>query len=278
MATKIFVNLPVKDLRKSNKFFTKLGFTFNPQFTNEEATCMIIGENIFAMLLIEKRFKDFTKKEIADATKTTEVLIAIDAESREKVIELVANAKAAGGSVYMEAADHGWMYQHSFADLDGHQWEILFMDEVAIPKDLNKKEESATTITVEALKAAPIEKIWQYWTVPEHIMRWNNASDDWCTPAANNDLSVGEKFKSRMEARDGSMGFDFEGTYTNIQFNEVIEYSLADARNVKIDFVKKGDAVAVIESFEAENTNSIELQKEGWQAILNNFKKYVESN
>lgn len=107
MATKIFVNLPVKDLRKSNKFFTKLGFTFNPQFTNEEATCMIIGENIFAMLLIEKRFNDFTKKEIADATKTTEVLIAIDAESREKVIELVANAKAAGGSVYMEAADHG---------------------------------------------------------------------------------------------------------------------------------------------------------------------------
>lgn len=277
MATKIFVNLPVKDLRKSIEFFTKLGFTFNPQFTNEEATCMIIGENIFAMLLIEKRFNDFTKKEIADATKTTEVLIAIDAESREKVIELVANAKAAGGSVYMEAADHGWMYQHSFADLDGHQWEILFMDEAAIPKDLNKKEESATTITVEALIAAPIEKIWQYWTAPEHIMRWNKASDDWCTPAANNDLSVGGKFK-RMEARDGSMGFDFEGPDTNIQFNEVIEYTLADARNVKIDFVKKGDAVTVIESFEAENTNSIELQKGGWQAILNNFKKYVESN
>ena len=93
MATKIFVNLPVKDLNKSIEFFTRLGFTFNPQFTSEEATCMIIGENIFAMLLIEKRFKDFTKKEIADATKTTEVLIAIDAESREKVMELVATRR-----------------------------------------------------------------------------------------------------------------------------------------------------------------------------------------
>jgi len=139
MTTKIFVNLPVKDLNKSVAFFTKLGFSFNPQFTNEEATCMIIGENIFAMLLVEKRFKDFTKKEIADATKTTEVLIALDAESREKVIEMVANAKEAGGSVYMDAADHGWMYQHSFADLDGHQWEILYMDESKIPTDLNQQ-------------------------------------------------------------------------------------------------------------------------------------------
>ena len=141
MSTKIFVNLPVKDLNKSIEFFTKLGFTFNPQFTNEEATCMIIGENIFAMLLIEKRFKDFTKKEIADAIKTTEVLIAIDAESREKVIEMVANATSAGGSIYMDPADHGWMYQHSFADLDGHQWEVGFMDETAIPADLNKKKQ-----------------------------------------------------------------------------------------------------------------------------------------
>lgn len=141
MSAKIFINLPVKDLNNSVEFFTKLGFTFNPQFTNEEATCMIIGENIFAMLLIENRFKDFTKKEIADATKTTEVLIAIDAESREKVIEMVANAKAAGGSIYIDPADHGWMYQHSFADLDGHQWEVGFMDETAIPADLNKKKQ-----------------------------------------------------------------------------------------------------------------------------------------
>jgi predicted lactoylglutathione lyase len=135
MAKQIFVNLPVKDLNKSIAIFTKLGFTFNPQFTDETATCMIIAENIFAMLLTEKKFKEFTKKEISDAKKTTEVLIALDAESRASVEKMVADAVAAGGSVYAEAADHGWMYQHSFEDLDGHQWEIVYMDESAMPKN-----------------------------------------------------------------------------------------------------------------------------------------------
>lgn len=135
MATKIFVNLPVKDLNKSVEFFSKLGFKFNPQFTDESATCMIISDNIFAMLLVETRFKDFTKKEIADAKKTTEVLIALDAESREEVDELVKKAVAAGGSTYREPEDYGWMYTNSFADLDGHQWEILFMDMNKIPQD-----------------------------------------------------------------------------------------------------------------------------------------------
>ena len=131
------------------------------QFTNEEAACLMIGENIFAMLLIEKRFQDFTKKEIADATKTTEVLIAIDAESREQVTEMVEKAIAAGGSVYMEPADHGWMYQHSFADLDGHQWEILFMDETLLPADFNKQQATdKTTISVECVIHAPVEKVW----------------------------------------------------------------------------------------------------------------------
>lgn len=132
MATKIFVNLPVKDLNRSVDFFTKLGFKFDPQFTDDKATCMIIGENIFAMLLVEERFKDFTKKEIADATKSTEVLIALDAESKAQVDEMVKKAVEAGGSIYMKPQDHGWMYGHSFADLDGHQWEILFMDETAL--------------------------------------------------------------------------------------------------------------------------------------------------
>ena len=134
MASKIFINLAVKDLKKSIDFFTKLGFSFNPQFTDEQATCMIIGDNIFAMLVIEQRFKDFTKKEICNAHKNTEVLIAIDADSREKVDEMVKTAVDAGGSIYMEPQDHGWMYGHSFADLDGHQWEIMYMDESAIPK------------------------------------------------------------------------------------------------------------------------------------------------
>ncbi|MDI6051261.1 MAG: VOC family protein [Bacteroidota bacterium] len=134
MASKIFINLAVKDLKKSIDFFTTLGFSFNPQFTDEQATCMIIGENIFAMLVTEQRFKDFTKKEICNANKNTEVLLAMDAESKEKVDEMVKNAVDAGGSIYMEPQDHGWMYGHSFADLDGHQWEIFYMDESAIPK------------------------------------------------------------------------------------------------------------------------------------------------
>lgn len=134
MASKIFVNLAVKDLKKSIVFFQKLGFSFNPQFTDESATCMIIADTIFAMLLTEERFKEFTKKEICNAHKNTEVLIAIDAESKEKVDEMVKNAIDAGGSIYMEPQDHGWMYGHSFADLDGHQWEILYMDESAIPQ------------------------------------------------------------------------------------------------------------------------------------------------
>lgn len=135
MATKIFVNLPVKDLKKSINFFTQLGFSFNPQFTDEQATCMIIGENIFAMLLVEERFKDFTKKPISDARKSTEVLLALDAASRADVDTMIGNAVKAGGSTYADPQDHGWMYGHSFADLDGHQWEILYMDESAIPQN-----------------------------------------------------------------------------------------------------------------------------------------------
>ena len=134
MAKQIFINLPVSDIKRTMEFFTKLGFKFNPQFTDDKAACMIIGENIYAMLLPEKFFKSFTNKEIADAKKYTEVLIAIDAESREKVDEIVKKAVDAGGSIYRTPQDNGWMYGHSFADLDGHQWEVLYMDESQIPK------------------------------------------------------------------------------------------------------------------------------------------------
>ena len=133
MAKQIFVNLPVKDLNKSKEFFSKIGFSFNEQFTDDKAACLVIGENIYAMLLREEFFRTFTKKEISDATKSTEVLIAIDADSRDKVNEMVTKAKEAGGSIYREPQDHGWMYGHSFADPDGHQWEVLYMDESAIP-------------------------------------------------------------------------------------------------------------------------------------------------
>ena len=133
MAKQIFINLPVKDLTKSVSFFKKLGFKFNPQFTDDKAACMIIGENIYSMLLLEKFFKSFTKKKVADAKKTTEVLIAIDVKSRKDVDKMIKKAIAAGGSLYNKPQDHGWMYGHSFADLDGHQWEILYMDESKMP-------------------------------------------------------------------------------------------------------------------------------------------------
>lgn len=132
MATKIFVNLPVKDLNQSIDFFTKLGFKFNPQFTDETATCMIVGEDIFVMLLTHDKFKTFTPKEICDATKSTEVLVCLSAESREAVDEMIRQAVTAGGTTYSKPQDHGFMYGHGFQDLDGHTWEIMFMEPSAV--------------------------------------------------------------------------------------------------------------------------------------------------
>ena len=128
MATKVFINLPVKDLERSKAFFEGLGYSFNPQFSDEKAACMIISDSIFAQLLKEEYFETFTKKPVADAKKSTEVLIALDAVSREEVQQIVMKAKDLGATIYAEPADHGWMYQHSFADLDGHQWEFAYMD------------------------------------------------------------------------------------------------------------------------------------------------------
>lgn len=132
MNTQIFVNLPVKNLSGSMQFFRKLGFTFNPQFTDETAACMIVAENIFVMLLTEEKFKAFTPKEICDATKSTEVLVCLSCESREKVDDRVRKAVAAGGTTYNEPQDHGFMYGHGFQDLDGHIWEVMFMEPEAV--------------------------------------------------------------------------------------------------------------------------------------------------
>jgi uncharacterized protein len=132
MPTKIFVNLPVKDLKKSIEFFTQLDFTFNPQFTDETAACMIVSENIFVMLLTQDKFKTFPPKEICDATKSTEVLVCLSSESREKVNEMVRKAVAGGGTTYNEPQDHGFIYGHGFQDLDGHIWELIYMEQSAI--------------------------------------------------------------------------------------------------------------------------------------------------
>jgi predicted lactoylglutathione lyase len=132
MAAQIFVNLPVRDLSKSVAFFTRLGFRFNAQFTDDTATCMIVSDDIFVMLLTHAKFKSFTPKEICDTTKSTEVLVCLTAESRDKVNEMVRNAVAAGGATYSAPQDHGFMYGHGFQDLDGHTWELIFMEPSAI--------------------------------------------------------------------------------------------------------------------------------------------------
>jgi len=139
-------------------------------------------------------------------------------------------------------------------------------------------ETQKTTITLKSTINAPVEKVWKYWTSPEHIIQWCNASDDWHTPRAENDLRAGGRFVSRMEAKDGSMGFDFGGVYDAVKTNEYIAYTLDDARKVTVSFSPRENSTTVLESFEAENENPVEMQQAGWQAILDNFKKYVETN
>jgi uncharacterized protein YndB with AHSA1/START domain len=133
------------------------------------------------------------------------------------------------------------------------------------------------TITVETAVKAPIEKVWSFWTEPEDIKQWYNASDDWHAPYAENDLQVNGKFKTTMAAKDGSAGFDFEGVYTKIVRHKSIEYTIPDGRKVVITFSDLGSETKVVESFEAESENSYEMQRGGWQSILDNFKKYIES-
>jgi len=137
MAQQIFVNLPVKDLKRSVSFFTSLGYAFNPQFTDENATCMIVGENLFVMLLVEKFFGSFTSKAIVDTSKATEVLTCVSCSSKAQVDELVSKARAAGGKVPRQPQDHGFMYGHGYEDLDGHTWELVYMTG-APPEHLNK--------------------------------------------------------------------------------------------------------------------------------------------
>ncbi|AEE68122.1 Predicted lactoylglutathione lyase [Bordetella pertussis] len=133
MATEIYVNLPVADLPRSVAFFKQLGYAFNPQFTDENATCMIVDDNIYVMLLVEAFFQTFTPKAVCDAHTQTEVLLCLSMDSRAEVDRMVRRAVAAGGKTYNEAKDHGFMYQHGFQDLDGHIWELVYMDPTAAP-------------------------------------------------------------------------------------------------------------------------------------------------
>lgn len=133
-------------------------------------------------------------------------------------------------------------------------------------------------ITIEALINAPLAKVWAYWTEPAHIMKWNAASEDWHTPSATNDLRTGGTFTARMEAKDGSVGFDFGGTYTDVVPNQRIAYSMSDGRKVEVLFSEENGQTKVVETFDPETENPEDFQRAGWQSILNNFKKYVEAN
>lgn len=135
MHKQIFVNLPIADMQKSQAFFKKLGYTFNPDFTNDQGACMVVGDNLYVMLLVKDFFKGFTGKPIADATQTTEVLVCLSCESRAEVDDLVARAVAAGGSAPRPPQDHGFMYGHGFEDLDGHIWELAYMEPGQTPNE-----------------------------------------------------------------------------------------------------------------------------------------------
>jgi Uncharacterized conserved protein len=136
----------------------------------------------------------------------------------------------------------------------------------------------ATKITVQAVIQAPVEKVWKCWTEPEHITKWSQASEEWHAPYAENDLQAGGKFLTRMEAKDGSFGFDFSGVYDDVKVHEVIAYSLGDGRKVEITFIAQGNETKVVETFDAESTHPLEHQQAGWQAILDNFKTYAEQS
>ena len=138
--------------------------------------------------------------------------------------------------------------------------------------------QQATVVTTESTIEAPVQKVWEYWSKPEHITQWSHASDDWHTPWAKNDLREGGNFSSRMEARDGSMGFEFGGVYDIVKEHKYIEYTMGDNRKVKVKFTPDGNKTHVVQSFDAESQNPVEMQKQGWQAILDNFKKHAEEN
>jgi uncharacterized protein YndB with AHSA1/START domain len=133
-------------------------------------------------------------------------------------------------------------------------------------------------ITIQATVNAPIEKVWMYWNEPNHITKWAFASPDWHAPKAENDLRVDGKFSTTMAAKDGSFSFDFGGIYTRVEKHKTIEYTIADGRKVKINFTAEENQTKVVETFDAENENPEDMQRDGWQAILNNFKSYTENN
>ena len=155
---------------------------------------------------------------------------------------------------------------------------FAYINKIIKTKTLTMETKEKTVITIETTVNAPVEKVWEYWNNPEHVTKWNQASEDWHSPRGQNDLRVGGSFSYRMEAKDGSFGFDFGGIYDVVAEYAYIEYTMGDDRKVKVTFTPDGDTTNIVESFEAEDENSHELQRGGWQSILDSFKKYTEAN
>lgn len=273
----IYINLPVKNVEKTRAFWTKLGFAFNEQFSDDKAICMILNEsNTYAMLISHELYSTFTNRPIADGS-TTQVLLAIDVGSRDKVDEIMRIALENGATHYLEPSDEGWMFYDRFTDPDGHQWEVMYADESLIAQEYEKMEMHNKEITIQTIVKSTIDQVWKKWTLPEHIMQWNNASEDWYTPSAENDLKEGGKFNYKMAARDGSYSFDFSGIYNEVVIGKRITYTLDDGRKAVIEFIVEDGRVKIVETFESEQSNSIEMQKAGWQAILDNFSRYASA-
>jgi uncharacterized protein len=268
----IFVNLPIKDVKRTREFWTNLGFSFNEQFSDDRALCLVLNDGLmYSMLITHEMFSTFTNKPIADGT-TSQVLNALEVDSREQVDKIVKLALENGATRYRESQDHGWMYYDSFADLDGHQWEIMCTDLTQMTPKVELEK-----IIVKATISIDKQKVWDYYTQPKHITKWNFANESWHCPTATNDMRVGGKYSARMEAKDGSFGFDFDATYQEINHGHSFTYEFG-GRLATVDFKEQNGQTEVTISFDPETENSIELQQNGWQAILDNFKKYIEAN
>jgi hypothetical protein len=269
----IYINLPTENISRTREFWTKLGFGFNEEFSNEQAICLVLKEgHIYAMFINKDMFSTFTNRPISNGT--TQALFAIQVENREKVDSIVKLALENGGTRYSQSQDYGWMYYDSFSDLDGHQWEVMFSD----PNLRTQQAKPTNKITVKTIVLARRQKVWDYYTQPQHITKWNFASEDWCCPWATNDLRVGGRYIARMEAKDGSFGFDFDATYTGIKVGEYLNYEFG-GRFATVKFNELNDRqTEVTVTFDPENENPLDLQRQGWQAILDNFKKYTETN
>jgi PhnB protein len=191
------------------------------------------------------------------------VYISLHPDSKAEA-DRIFTALSKDGKMEMPISDQAWGdYYGSFKDKFGVQWMVIYSY-------------AKTPITVETMVHAPVEKVWDYWTKPEHITQWSFASDDWEAPSAENDLRVGGKFKTRLAAKDKSAGFDFTGTYTRVDKHKLIEYDMDDGRHVTILFTPTPQGVKITETFDPEKMNSAEMQRSGWQAFLDNFKKYAE--